>query len=254
MQINPINPVFAEFNTISTNTKDSNFSEPQKEIEIDRKLLLSMIGLGTLGVALLGVSILKRRHADKKIFSIPKDDFTKAAPELVRIKPEDYIIKPKKQARRILKVADTADGKKLKIQEYRTGSLSECFDDAGKFLYRERQQTIERPDGFSDKLNIMTLDDGKRKKTFGVMKVFRGYEEEEIGITKEFIKNKKGKWTLERREATFADDMHENVNKIVEHLTDGTTRVTLIKKSYNTKEIKIYDKKGNIISSSMGFL
>lgn len=254
MQINPINPVFAEFNTFSTNTKDSNIEESPKEKEIDRKLLLSMIALGTIGLATIGIGFLSKTHKQKKMFSIPKTDFTMTAPESVRIRPEDYIVKPKKQPKRVLKSVLTKDGKTMQIEEYRTGSLSECFDDAGNFLHRERYQEIKRPDGFSDKLRIMTLDNGESKKTFGVMKIFRGYEEEEIGITKEYIKNKKGKWQLLRRDAAFADDMHENVNKIVEHLTDGTTRVTLIKKSYNTKEIKIYDRKGNIISSSMGFL
>ncbi len=254
MQVNPINPVFAEFNNISTNTKVSTSSKPKKTKEIDRKLLLSMIALGTIGVAAIGIGLLKKTNTQKKMFAIPKTDFTKGAPETLRIKPEEYIAKPKKQARRILKTVSTTDGRTMKIEEYRTGSLSECFDDAGKFLHRERYQEIKRPDGFLDKLRIMSLDDGQSKKTFGVMKIFRGYEEEEIGITKEYVKTAKGKWKLLRRDAAFADDMHENVNKIVEHLRDGTTQVTIIKKSYNTKEIKIYDRKGNILSRSIGFL
>lgn len=265
MEINTISPVFADFNKQipqmqHTNNKENTTQQPTSNKKMSRRLANSLLALGIMGVASLGIFYLSQRHKVKVKYQAPKPKVT-APPPAIHLKQdmEMYLpsVMPNRTASDISKVAsETVDdfGRTVRTRVFPSGSIEETIFPDGKQISRRIIQTIKRPDSFSDELDVFSLCDETSKKITGITTKDVGYDKIKINHMKEFVKDAKGKFRLVRRQKMEVDDILNPVHKIVEHLDDGTTKITLASVSNNTQNIITRDRKGNILSETFTFL
>lgn len=265
MEISTISPVFADFNKQIpqiqySNNKESSAQKSTTKKQMSRQLANSLLALGIAGVASLGLFYLSQRHKVKVKYQTPKPKFTAPPPALhLKQDMEMYLpsVMPNRTTSDISKVAsETVDdfGRTIRTRVFPSGSIEETVFPDGKQVSRRIIQTIKRGDGFCDELDVFSLCDEANKKITGITTKDVGYDKIQVNHMKEFIKDAKGKFKLIRRQKMEVDDILNPVHKIVEHLDDGTTKITLASVSNNTQNIITRDRKGNILSETFTFL
>ncbi len=265
MKTNQISPVFAEFNSqitqIQQQTNKPTVQETKKEEKVlNKKVVNSLIAMGIIGIASLGIHLLSTRRKVKTKYQAPVPKFT-APPPAMHLGQEQELympsIKPIKSSTPIKESREYIDecGRKVIEKAFPSGSIEETFNTDGRISSRRILQTIKRADGFCDELDVFSYYPHQNvKKIIGERTRDVGYSKLSIQHEKEFIKDSKGKYRLIRRQKVQEDDVLNPIHKIVEHLEDGTTRITIQNVSNYTQDIITRDRKGNILSKSFTFL
>ncbi len=263
MEVNTTSPIFANFNNQITQTQQPNNKtvpkEEKNEKVLNKQLVRSLIAMGIAGVASLGIYHFSKKRKMKLKYQAPIPKYT-APPPSTHLKEELELYLPSFMPKKPDNIEKTATeyiddlGRTVKRRVLQTGTIEETFHPEGELFSRRIVQTIKRKDGFSDKLDVFSVHDSTSKKIMGKTTKDVGYGEIEIHHIKEYLKDAKGKLRLIRRQKMEVDDILNPIHKIVEHLEDGTTKITLKNVSNNTQDIITRDRKGNILSQTFTFL